>query len=263
MRGLFQVGHKVRMAMAALVVMAVVVGVGSSAPSAATVANQNYIRRVYNDFLLRDPDVNELAWWEAYLNGGSRTTFMNNVLSTTEFRRNYVLGIYIGYLRRVPTPSEMSTQLAALSSTGDHVATEVNALASSTFYTAAGGTNAGWVTALYNDTLHRDPDAGGLSYWTGQLAAGQTRSYVARFVIRASESSSKRVAGFFPSATTCADTELSGTDSLESGSYCIVLDRVADAGGAAYWAGVLGGTGQLPSLWASLAASGEYFNDSQ
>jgi hypothetical protein len=38
---------------------------------------------------------------------------------------------------------------------------------------------------------------------------------------------------------------------------------MADSGGATYWSGVLAGTDQLPSLWASLAGSTEYFTNAQ
>ncbi len=38
------------------------------------------------------------------------------------------------------------------------------------FYQKNGGTPRGWITALYQDQLHRDPDEGGLQYWVGVLA---------------------------------------------------------------------------------------------
>ena len=39
--------------------------------------------------------------------------------------------------------------------------------------------DAGFVTALYQGVLDRSPEAAGLSYWTGQLAAGSSRALIA------------------------------------------------------------------------------------
>ena len=43
-------------------------------------------------------------------------------------------------------------------------------------YTNKNKTNAQFVTDLYQTFLQREPDAGGLTYWTGQLSAGLTRA---------------------------------------------------------------------------------------
>jgi len=45
-------------------------------------------------------------------------------------------------------------------------------------YASLGRDDAGFVTDLYNTFFNRAPDAGGLSYWTGQIAAGLPRQIV-------------------------------------------------------------------------------------
>src|SRR6185312_13663955 len=52
-------------------------------------------------------------------------------------------------------------------------------VASQEFQTTYGALNdTDFVTLLYHNVLHRDPDAGGLANWVGELAAGQTRAQV-------------------------------------------------------------------------------------
>src|SRR5207237_10881515 len=42
-------------------------------------------------------------------------------------------------------------------------------------YANLGRDSAGYVTDLYTTFFNRSPDAGGLSYWTGQMASGMPR----------------------------------------------------------------------------------------
>lgn len=55
----------------------------------------------------------------------------------------------------------------------------------------ANPTNTQFVDHLYNNVLHRTPDAGGEGYWVNQLAAGTTRETV---LIDFSESAENQVA---------------------------------------------------------------------
>ena len=56
------------------------------------------------------------------------------------------------------------------------------------YFTRSGGTNRAWIEALYDDLLGRTADGGGVSYWLGQLAAGQPRSAVSANFYRSNES---------------------------------------------------------------------------
>ncbi len=143
------------------------------------------------------------------------------------------------------------------------MAGEVSVLAGSPYFALHGSNNSDYVEGLFHDVLLRPSDPSGLSFWVGRLnAATWTRAAVATAFIRTTEAANRRVSGTV-GATSCAATELTDEDALPSGSYCLVLDRLADPSGATYWSGQLAGSAQLPAVWASLVGSSEYFNHAQ
>jgi hypothetical protein len=183
---------------------------------------------------------------------------VSSILNDSEFQALWVYGVGEYYLGG-QDPSA-ATILSNLQSTDDFVASEVAHLAGSTYFSNHGSTNTGYVTALYQDVLLRNGSPGDISYWAGQItSAVRTRSWVANYFIRTSESATRRVAGVSGLAT-CPTIFLQDADSLAAGSYCIVLDRLPNGPDTTFWAGQLAASDQLPSLWASLAGSTEYYN---
>ena len=235
---------------------------GNPRPASALTVNERYVYRLFNDFLLRQPTSTEVANYSALLSAGaSRASLVDSFVNGATFKNNYVAGIYDLYLDRDPTTAELSSSVNSIGSNG-FLVPEVNVLASSSFFQLAGSTNSGFVTRLYERVLRRAPDPSGQSFYTNQLNGGtKTRSQVATSMLRGSESSALRVAGP-ASMTECASTELLDSDSLTSGSYCLVLDRMADPSGKSFWASQLQASGQLPDIWRSHAVSNEYYNGS-
>lgn len=84
---------------------------------------------------------------------------------------------------------------------------------------------------------------------------------MASYFIRTSEAAGLRVGS--ASIPSCSSTAFATSADLDAGSYCLILDRVADAPGRTFWIGQLTGTAQLPAMWASFAGSVEYFNNAQ
>ncbi|HVW38782.1 MAG TPA: DUF4214 domain-containing protein, partial [Pirellulales bacterium] len=105
------------------------------------------------------------------------------------------------------------------------------------FVEQGGGTNAGFLNALYQDTLGRPIDSGGLAWWTSRLAAGQSRTQVAAQIL--------------------------ATDEYRAGvvqaTYQLLLRRNADAAGLAHWVGVLRTGVSDQQFTAVIAGSDEYF----
>lgn len=228
-------------------------------PAAALTNNEKFVWAVYEDFLLREPEVDEVTWWSAYLSSHSRSSMVASVLDLEQFKGSWVIGASIYYLGEID-PNALAIS-DALETSDDFVASEVALLAGSTYFANKGGTNTSFVENLYYDALLRAVDAPSLSYWVGRLdAATATRASVASSIIRSTESAQRRVGGA-SGMTTCTTTTLSDATALAAGSYCIVLDRMADSGGISYWSGQLAASDQLPSLWASLAGSTEYYNN--
>ncbi|HEX7447899.1 MAG TPA: DUF4214 domain-containing protein, partial [Pirellulales bacterium] len=104
---------------------------------------------------------------------------------------------------------------------------------------SVGTANERFISELYRDLLHRQVDASALPFWSDQLAQGQTRLQVAEAIIKAA-----------------MPNEL-GND-LVQGMYQKFLGREADAGGLAYWSGVLNHN-TLEDTEAALVATPEFF----
>lgn len=81
-------------------------------------------------------------------------------------------------------------------------------------------------------------------------------------MIKSTEAARLRVAGL-AGETTCITTGLADPDDLASGSYCLVLDRMASTADTDYWAGQIAVSTELPTLWRALASSTEYFDLAQ
>lgn len=250
----------------AAIILAALLAAVSSTPTAAwatTATDTKFIQRVYSDFLLRPPTNDEVTWWLAYLPSGSRLTMVNSVIQSSDFATLWVTGVNLLYNGELPVSGEETAEINAVTTSGDYLNTEATVLGGADYFDGTGGTNASFLTELYLAVLHRDEDPSGGAYYLGQLNSGaKTRKQVATALIHSTEASTRRVAG--PAgATACDLTTLDGYTAPESGSYCIVLDRLADPSGQSYWVGQLSGSAQLPSLWASLAASTEYYNLAQ
>lgn len=229
----------------------------------ATTQHQKFVVSAYYDLLQRAPSAGELALYEAYLDGGgSRQNVASSIVSGDEFRTlwfYYIRQLYLdGFEFDDPSNGPL---LGSLLSSGDFVAVETATLSSASYFLQSGGTNVGYVTALYRDVLDSTPTA--LAYWETALNNGTyTRSQLANFFVRSAQSSAIRVSGT-PGAVNCAAFNFGDDDARWAGSYCLILDRMADSGGASYWTAQLGASGQLPAMWASIMGSNEYFTLSQ
>ena len=114
---------------------------------------------------------------------------------------------------------------------------EAKLLSSDEFYQNAGGTDVAWVDAVYRLLLARQADASGEAHWTGQLAAGQTRSKVAESIAGSQEN----------------NTQLINDD------YFHYLGRSADRDGLAYWLKQFAAGKTNEDLIAGFTGSTEYY----
>ena len=84
--------------------------------------------------------------------------------------------------------------------------------------------NAEFVTLIYDNVLHRTPDAGGYSYWMEQLSSGMTRENV---LIGFSESTENKVA--------LMAFDMDGNMGKDYRLYQAAFDRKPDVSGLDYW----------------------------
>ena len=92
----------------------------------------------------------------------------------------------------------------------------MNGLANSTTWVNA------IVTGFYHDTLGREPDTGGLNYWSQKIRTGQV-------------SVAKAAASFYSSAEYFQKTGKSSLTTWVRDLYPKLLGRTPDSGGVAYW----------------------------
>ena len=206
-----------------------------------------FVQQVYQDFLGRAADAGGLAYWvDAIDNQGvPRAQLVERFLNSAEFGQTVspVTRLYFAYFNRIPDYPGLMYWID-MYSMGTPLATISNAFAGSAEFTATYGSfdNGAFVTLVYQNVLGRDPDAGGLSYWTGVLdRSEQTRGQV---MIGFSESIEYQT--------------LMTSKIYVTMTYIGLLRRSPDQGGFDYWTGVMDAGGSGLSLIEGFLSSAEY-----
>lgn len=196
-------------------------------PDAHNSADEHYIQDVYRKVLGRDGEPGGVAFWVNQLHAGqsgmdatseflARQSVALQIWRSAEHRGLQVDAYYRFLLDRAPDDAGktfwVNSMLAGASETD-----VVQAFLTSTEYQGRHPGDAAFVTALYNDLLGRQPDAGGLAAWQQALQQGATRIDV--------------VVGLLFS------TELFTTQ-VES-YYEAFLNRPAETAGLTIWVGLL------------------------
>ena len=181
-------------------------------------------------------DSGEAAFWAGVGQSDGRLAEASGLLYSTEFLSRVVGSLYQGVLGRAPEPSGMLFWTSGLIDHSISYEQLVGFFASSDEgFANLGGTNADFINGLYNLFLDRDADAGGIDYWSGQIAA-MGRYPVSQAIIHSSEALSTFTAAQFEA----------------------VLDRTPEPASLAFWSAYDGEHGILAVI-AQLLASDEAF----
>jgi subtilase family serine protease len=206
-------------------------------------ANAQFVAAAYMDVLARPVDAAGLNYWDQQLDGGqSRTVVVNLIDHSAEYFGNIIIGpAYMHYLGRTPDATGLAYWVDQMQNHGlTDEELEAGFIASDEFYRVEGqNTDSGWVNALYEHLLGRPADSAGLTYWLGQLKAGETREQVAL--------------GF----TTSLERE---TQRIEA-DYFHYLGRAADQAGLDYWVQQFKNGQTNEDLITGFVASDEYFKE--
>ena len=145
------------------------------APTAAFVAS------AFEAVLHRSADDAGLGYWSQQIAGGlAPSKFASDLTHSPEFYAvNVIEPAYQTYLGRSADASGVAYWTNQMQQGLTDQQIEADFIASKEFYAEAGGTDAGWVNALYQTVLGRPADSGGMSYWLSQLASGVSRANVA------------------------------------------------------------------------------------
>jgi hypothetical protein len=133
-----------------------------------------FVKRQYQDLLGRAPGFGELNNAVLALNNGTQSTaqIIDGIAGRPERLdlRHPIIRLYLAYFDRAPDHGGLNYWVGQRS-TGKKLDVVSNSFASSSEFKNKYGslTNAEFVTLVYKNVLKRNPDAGGLAYWTKQL----------------------------------------------------------------------------------------------
>jgi hypothetical protein len=120
--------------------------------------------------------------------------------ASPEYLTDLVESLYQQYLGRAADPSGLNSALQLLNAGGTDEQVAAFLVGSAEFFqNQAGGTNAGFLNALYQDALGRAIDPSGQATYSQALANGVSRTQVALDILTSLEYYSNLVQGYYQS----------------------------------------------------------------
>jgi hypothetical protein len=171
-----------------------------AAVAGASAQNLAFVQQVYRDLLGRELDAAGQQLWVGGLNAGTmtRVTVAQGIVGSTEYRSGQLDLLYQSLLGRAIDPTGQSSWLAFLAAGGTLRQVQSGILGSAEYFqTQGGGTNAGFLNAVYVDVLNRAIDPAGSATWTAQLNSGVSRQQVAQSIVSSPESNALVVTGYY------------------------------------------------------------------
>jgi len=161
--------------------------------------NQLFVVHAYRDLLNRTVDPTGLANWVAALNAGAtRAQVALAIESSQEYRSLVVENLYTQYLHRAADAGGLATFTAMLAAGGTDEQVAAAIVGSAEFYqNQGGGTNAGFLNALYEDALGRTVDSSGLNTFVPLLNTGTSTQQVATQIFASNEYAQDLVLGWY------------------------------------------------------------------
>ncbi len=156
---------------------------GSPTPTGRNSPTTSFVLAAYTDVLGRTPEVSDsgVQYWVGALSAGApRVSIAGGFTSSDEYRLKMINLAYRDVLGRQADPGGLSWWLDQMRH-GFVQPDDAHRsfLSAQEFYTRqGGGTDAGYVSALYTDILGRSPDAGGLAYWVSVLQGSGRESVI-------------------------------------------------------------------------------------
>ena len=148
-----------------------------------------FLDAAYSGLLGRAPDGSGRQYWlDRFAEGTPPRVVLESFGTSSEHRRFMVTQAYERFLRRSPEPGGVQWWAERLGRSRSATALWAGLAGSSEYHnTQGGGTDEGFVRALYRDALDRTPDSGGLAHWIGRLDTGTSRTAVARAIMASPE----------------------------------------------------------------------------
>jgi hypothetical protein len=174
-----------------------VAGDTSTPVSGSGPSNDRWVNQIYIDLLGRTADAASVSAYSALLTGGTpRATVALSVLTSAEYRNRLMTSFYATFLHRTPSAAELSFWLPAFAANLSDEQIEAQIVASPEYFALSGGTNAGWITRIFNDVLGRTPSASEISTYSGFLGSS-ARATVGLSILKSSEAVNRRVQQYY------------------------------------------------------------------
>jgi len=181
---------------------------GSSTP------NQRLVAAAYQSILGRSAGSAEVSFWTTEMDTGrvSRSQFASALAQSAEYYGDLITAAYQRYLGRDPDAPGLQSWISAMQTGLSDELLEANLIGSPEFYVDSGGTDKGWVDAMYFDVLGRAPDSPGENNWIGVLAAGASWAAVSYDFTSSQEREGDRVAADYMQllGRTASNAEIAG-----------------------------------------------------
>jgi Domain of unknown function (DUF4214)/Divergent InlB B-repeat domain len=169
-----------------------------------------WLDEVIVELLHREGDQATLdAFFPRLVGGLSRTDAVLEILHSVEYRTLLVQSFYMTFLHRSATLPELAQWLSLFGAgaTDEEVAASI--LGSEEYLASrGGGTNAGFVSALYQDLLGRMPTPAEQAQWDAAFGAGATRTQVALQVLHSTEFRTRLIQNWFQAYLGRAPTDV-------------------------------------------------------
>lgn len=161
--------------------------------------NERFITALYHSLLGRAPDAAGLAAWSSMLNGAvSRAQVALYIEQSGEYLADQVNSAFERYLGRPADPAALSAFVAMLGQGATLEQLDVAILSSQEYFeTQGGGTNSGFLNALFQDTLGRPIDGPTETLFAELLTSGVSRGTVVLGVLTSVEYRQDLVNGLY------------------------------------------------------------------
>jgi hypothetical protein len=203
--------------------------------------NENYVATLYQTLLGRPADSIGMEGWSRSLDRGMRRgQVVLGIENSVEYRTQGITALYQNLLGRAPDATGLNDFLQAMDRGLTLEGVAVAILASDEYYQVrGGGTDLGFLDALYADSLARAADDGGQRYFGGLLAHGTAHADVVKQILMSTEAE----------------------DLTVDVAYQQFLGRDPDAAGRHFFVEQLKGGMPSASLFAALLGSDEFFRN--
>lgn len=196
-----------------------------------------YVKGAIRVLLRRAATSAEITTWSNYLSTNSTASFINRLVTGSEYTGNTVTADYLLLLHRDADDAGRAYWAGQLAKSRRNDLIMASIAGSDEYFKDRSSSDIEtFVSNLYLDILGRGVDSGGLAYWSGLVRSG-TLSHSAL-------------------ALNLADSNEYAA-SLVAAQYLIILGRSPDAAGKKYWADRYVATHDILQLVVSLAASDE------